>query len=205
MRFVADLHLHSRFARATSRALNPENLYKWGALKGLTVVGTGDFTHPGWIAELKEHLAPAEAGLYRLKDEFRTPVEADLYPSCRGEVRFLLSTEISVIYKKDGSTRKVHHMVLMPDFDAVERLNARLSEIGNLASDGGRFWGWTAGTWWRSAWRRVRMCSLSRRTSGRPTLRFLGSIRGSTAWRPALRICCPIFSRWRRGCLPIRR
>ncbi len=136
MRFVADLHLHSRFARATSRALNPENLYKWGALKGLTVVGTGDFTHPAWIAELKEQLAPAEAGLYRLKDEFRTPVEADLYPSCRGEVRFLLSTEISVIYKKDGSTRKVHHMVLMPDFDAVERLNARLSEIGNLASDG---------------------------------------------------------------------
>ncbi len=136
MRFVADLHLHSRFARATSRALNPENLYKWGSLKGLTVVGTGDFTHPAWIAELKEQLAPAEAGLYRLKDAFRTPVEAELYPTCRGEVRFLLSTEISVIYKKDGRTRKVHHMVLMPDFEAVERLNARLSEIGNLASDG---------------------------------------------------------------------
>ena len=86
--------------------------------------------------ELKEQLAPAEAGLYRLKDAFRTPVEAELYPTCRGEVRFLLSTEISVIYKKDGRTRKVHHMVLMPDFEAVERLNARLSEIGNLASDG---------------------------------------------------------------------
>ncbi len=136
MRFVADLHLHSRFARATSRALNPENLYKWGALKGLTVVGTGDFTHPVWIDELKERLEPAEPGLYQLKDEFRAPVEAELYPSCRGEMRFLLSAEISVIYKKADKTHKVHHVVLMPGFEAVERLNTRLSEIGNLKSDG---------------------------------------------------------------------
>ena len=69
MRFVADLHLHSRFARATSKALNSENLHRWAALKGLTVVGTGDYTHPEWFSELNEKLEPAEEGLFRLRDE----------------------------------------------------------------------------------------------------------------------------------------
>ncbi len=136
MRFVLDIHLHSSHSRATSRDLTPENLHRWSALKGLTVVGTGDFTHPAWLEELKTKLEPVEEGLYRLKPAYRTPVERDLPASCRGEVRFLLSVEISSIYKKNGRTRKVHNLVLMPDLASVERLNRRLAEIGNLKSDG---------------------------------------------------------------------
>ncbi len=136
MRFVADVHLHSRFSRATSRELTPENLYKWSALKGVNVVGTGDFTHPEWIEELKDRLEPAEEGLFRLRPALQATVDEDLPERCRGTVRFVLSTEISVIYKKNDKTRKVHHVVLMSGFEAVERLNARLGEIGNLKSDG---------------------------------------------------------------------
>jgi uncharacterized protein (TIGR00375 family) len=136
MRFVADLHIHSRYARATSRELTPENLHKWAALKGITVVGTGDFTHPAWFAELQDKLEPAEAGLYRLKAPWRTAVEAVLPPSCRHDVRFLLSVEISSIYKKNGRTRKVHNLVILPDLAYAETLNRRLAAIGNLKSDG---------------------------------------------------------------------
>jgi uncharacterized protein (TIGR00375 family) len=136
MRFVADLHIHSRYARATSRDLTPENLHKWAALKGITVVGTGDFTHPAWLAELQEKLEPAAAGLYRLKAPWREPVEQALPPSCRHEVRFLLSVEISSIYKKNGRTRKVHNLVILPDFTHAEAFNRRLAAIGNLQADG---------------------------------------------------------------------
>ncbi len=136
MRFVADVHLHSRYARATSRDLNPENLHKWSALKGITVVGTGDFTHPMWLEELKEQLEPAEEGLYQLKAPWRAPVEAELPSLCRGQVRFLLTVEISSIYKKNGRTRKIHNVVILPGFEQVEALNQRLGEIGNLKADG---------------------------------------------------------------------
>lgn len=136
MRFAIDVHLHSRYARATSRDLNPENLHKWSALKGITVVGTGDYTHPAWFAELREKLEPAEEGLFRLKPELSRSVDAGLPSSCRGEVRFMLSVEISSIYKKNGRTRKVHNVVILPGFEEAERLNARLGAIGNLNADG---------------------------------------------------------------------
>jgi DNA helicase II / ATP-dependent DNA helicase PcrA len=136
MQFVADLHIHSRYARATSRDLNPENLYKWAALKGINVVGTGDFTHPMWFAELQEKLQPAGTGLYQLKAPWRQAVEQTLPLSCRQEVQFLLSVEISSIYKKHGRTRKVHNLVMLPDFASVERFNRRLGAIGNLKADG---------------------------------------------------------------------
>jgi uncharacterized protein (TIGR00375 family) len=136
MRFVADLHIHSRYARATSRDLNPENLHKWAALKGITVVGTGDFTHPAWVEELQEKLEPAAPGLYRLKAPWREVVEQALPLSCRQDVYFLLSVEISSIYKKHGRTRKVHNLVMLPDLASVEALNRRLGAIGNLKSDG---------------------------------------------------------------------
>ena len=136
MQFIADLHIHSRYARATSRALNLENLHKWAALKGITVVGTGDFTHPSWFAELQEKLEPAEEGLYRLKNPWRQAVEQALPPTCRNEVRFLLSVEISSIYKKNGRTRKVHNLVMLPDLAHAEVFNRRLGAIGNLKADG---------------------------------------------------------------------
>jgi uncharacterized protein (TIGR00375 family) len=136
VRFVADVHLHSRHSRATSKELNPENLFKWSALKGVNVVGTADFTHPEWLAELKEKLEPAEEGLFRLKPEVAAPVEAELPNTCRGAVRFLLSVEISSIYKKNDRTRKVHNVVILPDFASADELNRRLGAIGNLKSDG---------------------------------------------------------------------
>lgn len=136
MQYIADIHLHSRFARATSKTLNPENLYRWSLIKGLTVVGTGDFTHPVWFEELRDQLEPAEEGLYQLRSDLRRGIDAELPPACRGQMRFVLSVEISLIYKKNDKTRKIHHVVTMPSFDAVARLNARLGAIGNLKSDG---------------------------------------------------------------------
>ena len=136
MQFIIDVHLHSRFARATSRDLNPSNLHKWSALKGVDVVGTGDYTHPEWFAELSEQLEPAEEGLYQLKAAWREAVEQELPEHCRREVRFMLSVEISTIYKKGDKTRKIHHVVILPTLESVARLNRRLGAIGNLQSDG---------------------------------------------------------------------
>ena len=136
MQFTIDVHLHSRFARATSRDLNPSNLHKWSALKGVDVVGTGDYTHPEWFAELSEQLEPAEEGLYQLKAAWREVVEQELPERCRREVRFMLSVEISTIYKKGDKTRKIHHVVILPTLESAARLNRRLGAIGNLQSDG---------------------------------------------------------------------
>ena len=136
MQFIIDVHLHSRFARATSRDLNPSNLHKWSSLKGVDVVGTGDYTHPEWFAELSEQLEPAEEGLYQLKAAWREAVEQELPEHCRRAVRFMLSVEISTIYKKGDKTRKIHHVVILPTLESVARLNRRLGAIGNLQSDG---------------------------------------------------------------------
>ena len=94
LELVADVHLHSRFARATSKELNPENLFRWSRIKGVNLVGTGDFTHHVWIEELRDKLEPAEEGIYRLRSELASQVEEELPPSCDGEVRFVLLTEI---------------------------------------------------------------------------------------------------------------
>jgi len=136
MRFIADLHIHSHFSRATSRNLNPENLTLWAKKKGITVVGTGDFTHPGWLEELREKLVDAENGLFCLRRDLSEMVERQVPALCRKPVRFLLSGEISCIYKRGGKTRKVHHLILMPDFDSVKRLNRSLERTGNITSDG---------------------------------------------------------------------
>jgi DNA helicase-2/ATP-dependent DNA helicase PcrA len=136
MKFVADLHIHSHFSRATSPNLTFEQLTRWAQMKGLHIVGTGDATHPGWLAEMREKLAPAEEGLFRLRDDPATAVEADVPPACRGLVRFILASEISNIYKRGGQTRKIHNLVCAPSFEAVERLQARLERIGNIRADG---------------------------------------------------------------------
>src|SRR3954452_15701169 len=134
--FYADLHIHSKYSRACSRDCDLEHLAWWERRKGITVVGTGDFTHPAWHAELTERLAPAEPGVYRLDPDLDAAVRRTLPASCQGEVRFLLSVEISTIYKYGGATRKVHHLIYLPDLDAVERFNTRLGRIGNITSDG---------------------------------------------------------------------
>ncbi|HZA84059.1 MAG TPA: endonuclease Q family protein, partial [Actinomycetes bacterium] len=134
--FYADLHIHSKYSRACSRDCDLEHLALWGRRKGITVIGTGDFTHPRWFEELESRLVPAEPGLFRLSDDLERSVQERLPASCRGPVRFMLSVEISTIYKRDERTRKVHHLLYMPDLAAAARCTAALARIGNLASDG---------------------------------------------------------------------
>lgn len=129
--FYADLHIHSCYARATSRDCDLPHLDLWARKKGIGLVGTGDFTHPAWRRELWEQLAPAEEGVYQLKKEFRLPWEGP------GESpRFLVTGEISSIYRQGGKTRKVHNLLLLPSLEAAEKLSRRLGLVGNLHSDG---------------------------------------------------------------------
>ena len=136
MRLVADIHLHSHYSRATSKNLTLEHLWKWAQIKGVQVVATGDIAHPGWLAELRDKLEPAEAGLFRLKPEHTAALADQVPAACRGTVRFLIGGEISNIYKKYDRTRKVHNIVFAPSIDATARLQAELEKIGNIRSDG---------------------------------------------------------------------
>lgn len=136
VRFLADLHIHSYLSRATSKALTLEQLHRWAQLKGITVLGTGDFTHPRWLAELREKLVPAEDGLFALREDLARAVDQTVPAACRAPVRFLLSVEVSSIYKREGKVRKVHNLAYAPDLEAAARIATRLSGIGNIASDG---------------------------------------------------------------------
>lgn len=136
MNFIADFHIHSKYSRATSKNLDLENLYIQAQIKGITVLGTGDFTHPGWWREINEKLTPAEDGLFVLNSEIARSCDEKVPPSCRRPVRFLLVTEISNIYKKDGRTRKNHNLVFLPDLASAEKFRQNLDNIGNIKSDG---------------------------------------------------------------------
>lgn len=136
MKFYADLHIHSKYSRATSKDLNFEALYLWAQLKGLQVVGTGDFLHPAWFKEIQTKLEPAEEGFFRLKKEFAKKIDPEVPASCRGEVRFILSVEISNIYKRLDHVRKVHNVVFAPSFEVAEILQKKIEAIGNIRSDG---------------------------------------------------------------------
>ena len=129
MKIIADLHIHSPYARAVSKNMTLENLDHWAAVKGITVMGTGDFTHPKWMTEIKEKLEPAEPGLYALKSEIinQKPETA---------TRFMLTVEISSIYKKGGKVRRIHNLIFAPSVETAEKINAQLGWRGNLASDG---------------------------------------------------------------------
>ena len=122
MRIIADFHIHSKYSRATSKDMDLEHLDKWAKIKGINVLGAGDFTHPEWFLNLKKNLIPTEQGLYKLK-------------SC-GETSFILTAEISCIYSKNGKVRKIHIVVFSPSLDACEKINKNLAKIGNLKSDG---------------------------------------------------------------------
>lgn len=133
MKTIADLHIHSRFSMATSKEGTPENLDFWARKKGISLIGTGDFTHPVWREELKERLVSEGNGLYRLKDAY-VKEESRKFP---GEgTRFVVSGEISSIYKKNGKTRKVHNVILLPSLEAADAMAQRLEKIGNIHSDG---------------------------------------------------------------------
>ena len=136
MKFIADLHVHSKFSRATAKNLDLENLYLWAQYKGIHVVGTGDFVHPKWFKEIEEKLEPAESGLFKLKEKFAKPIDAEIPPSCRGKVRFMLTVEISNIYKRHDKVRKVHNLIFAPTLKAAQKIQAKLGAIGNISSDG---------------------------------------------------------------------
>lgn len=136
MQYIADLHIHSPYSRATSRESTLAGLYGWAKLKGVNIVGSGDFTQPAWFANLQKMLAPAEPGLFRLTDEAHVtpPLAGITLP--QSPVRFLLSAEISCIYKRHNKVRKVHNLLYLPDFASAARVNRRLAAIGNIVSDG---------------------------------------------------------------------
>ena len=133
MKTIADLHIHSRFSMATSKEGTPENLDFWARKKGISLIGTGDFTHPVWREELKERLVSEGNGLYRLRDEY---VKEDSRKFPGEGTRFVVSGEISSIYKKNGKTRKVHNVILLPSLEAADAMAQRLEKIGNIHSDG---------------------------------------------------------------------
>jgi len=128
MQFVADFHIHSKYSRATSRDMDLEHLDKWAQIKGIKVLGTGDFTHPEWFKNLKEKLEPAEPGLFKLKQPALNQ-EGDY-------TRFILTTEISCIYSKKNRVRKIHIIIFVPSLEMANKINASLGWIGNLKSDG---------------------------------------------------------------------
>lgn len=132
MKFVADLHIHSKYSRAVSKDMNLDELDRWADDKGILVMGTGDFTHPAWFKEIKEKLEPAEPGLFKLKEQFKKKTIKDTY----GKTRFMLTVEISGIYSRGGKTRRVHNLIFSPDLETAEKINIQLSQIGNLKSDG---------------------------------------------------------------------
>jgi len=119
MKFIADFHIHSKYSRATSQEMTVEKIAEAARVKGVTLVGTGDITHPKWLAELEEKLKPTGKGLY-----------------CYGDIYFILTTEVNNTYTQNGKLRRIHNMVFVPDFDSAHRMNEKLASYGNLTVDG---------------------------------------------------------------------
>ncbi len=131
MRFIADFHLHSKFSRATSRDMEVETLARWAKKKGIVLLGTGDFTHPTYFAELRSKLEPSGNGLFKLKKGDQ-------------DVQYMLTTEVSNIYTQDGKVRRIHSLIFAPTFEVVEKINAKLGNLGKLSSDGRPIFSFTA-------------------------------------------------------------
>jgi DNA helicase-2/ATP-dependent DNA helicase PcrA len=137
MEVVADLHIHSRYSIATGKDADLEHLDLWARYKGLQVVGTGDCTHPEWLKELEAKLEPAAPGVYELKPELVLPLKLrGAHWDRVSRVRFVITGEVSTIYKKAGQVRKVHLLLLLPSLEAAQQFSARLGRLGNVTADG---------------------------------------------------------------------
>ncbi len=124
MKVIADLHIHGRYSRATSEQMSLGETARYAKTKGLNLVGTGDFTHPMWLKDIKNELTPdADSGFFKL-------AEAD------SPVRFMLQTEVCTIFNYKGESKKIHHVILTPGLEEVEQINERLKGFGDLAADG---------------------------------------------------------------------
>ncbi|MDO8426531.1 MAG: endonuclease Q family protein [Deltaproteobacteria bacterium] len=133
MRIIADLHIHSKYSRATSKDMNLNTLALWAKVKGIDILGTGDFTHPAHFASIEELLEPAEPGLFSLKKDKGKAVP-----------RFMLTAEVSNIYTQNGKTRKIHSLIFAPSMDAARKMNSAFSRLGNITSDGRPIFGFSA-------------------------------------------------------------
>lgn len=123
MRFIADFHIHSKFSRATSKDMEVETLARWAKKKGIALLGTGDFTHPTYFAELRSKLEPLGNGLFKLK---------------KGDqgIHYILTTEVCNIYTQNGKVRRIHTLIFAPGFEVVETIRSKLGNLGKLSSDG---------------------------------------------------------------------
>ena len=159
MRIIADLHLHSHFSRATSPKMIPEEIEFWAYSKGINIVGTGDCSHPGWVKELREKLIFVEkTGLYRLKPE-SSKLKSDQWSMQKGPF-FLITGEISSIYKHSYKVRKIHTLFFVPSFEVLENINNKLAQIGNIAYDGRPIIGISALELARVFWQADPMCEV---------------------------------------------
>jgi uncharacterized protein (TIGR00375 family) len=137
MKFIADFHVHSKYSRATSKDMDVESMTKWANLKGVSLLGTGDFTHPFYFAELKQKLRPLGNGLFALKKEYHKNAS-------QSDIHFMLTTEVSNMFQQGGGSRRIHTMIFAPSFAIVEKINNELSELGKLSSDGRPVFGFPA-------------------------------------------------------------
>ncbi|MCP4482159.1 MAG: UvrD-helicase domain-containing protein [bacterium] len=133
MRFITDFHIHSKYSLATSKFADIPNLDYWAKLKGVQVLGTGDCIHPKYLEEIKTQLEYNDNGLFTVKKNFKI---ANAPKKLDKPTHFMLTTEISNIYKKNGKTRKVHNLCILPTIEAADKLQKKLDKIGNIASDG---------------------------------------------------------------------
>ena len=197
MEIIADLHIHSRYSMATSKLGTPEYLDLWARKKGISLVGTGDFTHPAWREELKEKLVPAESGLYRLRDEYVLE-EAKMLPG--GAPRFVITGEISSIYKKNGKCRKVHNVLLLSGLEEADKIAGRLEIFTQME---GQYWDLIVTIFWKFYWKTVPMECWFQHISGLPTSDFLVPPQGLIPWKNVLKILLHMFMLWRRDYLQI--
>ena len=137
MEFIADFHVNYKYSRATSKDMDVESMAKWASLKGVGLLGTGDFTHPFYFAELKQKLRPLGNGLFALKKEYCQNVS-------QSDINFMLTTEVSNMFQQGGGSRRIHTMIFAPNFEVVEKINNELSELGKLSSDGRPIFGFPA-------------------------------------------------------------
>ncbi|HSB05622.1 MAG TPA: DNA helicase UvrD, partial [Thermodesulfobacteriota bacterium] len=131
MRFIADFHIHSKYSRATSKEMEVESLARWAKKKGIALLGTGDFTHPTYLAELRSKLEPFGDGLLRLKKDDQG-------------IRFILTTELCNIFTQGGRVRRIHNLIFAPSFEVVQAIASKLGNFGKLSSDGRPILGFSA-------------------------------------------------------------
>lgn len=199
--YIADLHIHSRYSRATSKDCTPEYLDLWARRKGIGIVGSGDFTHPAWRQELCEKLEPVGNGLYVLKKEYRIE---DNTAADTMQPHFVITGEISSIYKKYDRVRKVHSLILLPVWKKrkLYPVSWRRSGISIRMED--RYWDWTVMIYWRYCLNYVRNLSMFQLISGRRIFPCLAHFQVLIPWKNVMETCHPIFMRWKPVCPQIR-